>query len=76
MPVCTVPGKEFGVEEALVPAIANMLDEVRGVALLRCLKAEADRDKIKRVFWQVLELGKAGAREAWQAFTGSASARP
>jgi hypothetical protein len=51
----------WGVDEELLPAVAQQLDEARGVALLRCLKAEADRDKIKRVFSQLYETGKAAA---------------
>jgi predicted GTPase len=66
VPVCTVAGKEFGIEEALLPAIAGMLDEVRGVALLRCLRAEADRDRVRKVFRQLLATGKEAARITWQ----------
>jgi small GTP-binding protein len=65
-PVCTAAGKEYGIEEALMPAVAAMLDEVRGVALLRCLRAEADRDRIRKVFHQMLATGKEAARIAWQ----------
>ncbi len=58
VPVCTAPGKEFGIDEALLPFIAQWLDEVRGVALLRVLKSETDRDKIRRVFSQLYTTGK------------------
>jgi predicted GTPase len=66
-PVCTAQGKVYGIEEALLPAVAGMLDEARGVALLRCLRAEADRDRIRKVFRQLLATGKEAARIAWQA---------
>jgi predicted GTPase len=66
VPVCCQPGKVWGVEEELLPAVAAQLEEVRGVALLRCLKAEADRDKVKRVFRQMYQAGKAAAAIAWQ----------
>ena len=67
VPVCAAPGKEFGIDEALLPAVAQWLDEVRGVAMLRALKAEADRDRVKRVFHQLLATGKLLAEKALQA---------
>jgi uncharacterized protein len=66
VPVCTSEGKVYGIDEALLPAIAGILDEVHGVALLRCLKAEADRDRVRKVFHQMLATGKEAARIAWQ----------
>ncbi|MFO0841239.1 MAG: hypothetical protein U0797_02425 [Gemmataceae bacterium] len=66
VPVCAAPGKEFGIDEALLPAVAQWLDEVRGVALLRALKAEADRDRVKRVFYQLLATGKLVAEKLAQ----------
>ena len=68
VPVCATPGKTFGIEEELIPSIANWIDEVRGVALLRCLKAEADRDRIRRVFTQTVAVGKVLAQKAWEMF--------
>src|SRR5262249_13398593 len=54
VPVCTAPGKVYGIEEWLLPALAELLDEARGVALLRVLRAEADAGKVRRVFQQLL----------------------
>ena len=34
IPVCTAPGKVYGLEEWLLPAVAELLDEVHAVALL------------------------------------------
>jgi predicted GTPase len=65
VPACAAEGKVYGVEEAVLPAVANMLDEVRGVALLRALRAEADRDRVRRVFQQMLATGKEAARITW-----------
>ena len=73
VPVCTTPGKVYGIEEELIPSIANWIDEVRGVALLRCLKAEADRDKIRRVFTQTVTVGKVLAEKAWRVFKEAAT---
>ena len=61
----TQPGKTWGIEEEVLPAVATQVEEARGIALLRCLKAEADRDKVKRVFRQMYEAGKAAAVIAW-----------
>jgi predicted GTPase len=66
VPVCTAPGKVFGVEEWLLPAIAQKLDEVHGVALLRCIRAETDAGKMQKLFYQFLETGKEAARIAWE----------
>ena len=66
VPVCTAPGKEFGLAEALLPAVALKLDEAHGVALLRCLKAEADAGKVRKVMHQLLNGGQEAARLAWQ----------
>jgi predicted GTPase len=70
VPVCTAAGKVFGVEEAILPAVAEWLDEVRGVALLRALKAEADRGKVRKVFHQLAATGKEAARLVWEALQG------
>jgi hypothetical protein len=69
VPVCVQPGKVWGVDEELLPAVAAQLEEARGVALLRCLKAEADREKVKRVFKQMVNAGKAAAGIAWEMLT-------
>ena len=68
VPVNTAAGKLFGIDEGLLPALAVQLSEARGVAFLRTLKAEADRDKIRRTFQQTWELGKETARNVWAAF--------
>jgi predicted GTPase len=73
VPVCTSPGKVYGIEEALLPAVAGMLDEARGVALLRCLRAEADRDRIRKIFRQLLATGKEAARIAWHGLAQGAA---
>jgi predicted GTPase len=66
VPVCTAPGKVYGVDEWLLPAIAQKLDEVHGVALLRCIRAEADAGKMQKLFYQLLETGKEAAKIAWE----------
>ncbi|MFL5340060.1 MAG: GTPase family protein [Gemmataceae bacterium] len=65
VPVCANPGKVFGIEEALLPALTEKLGEARAVALLRVLKAEADAGKVQKVFHQFLALGKEAARVLW-----------
>lgn len=70
VPVCASGGRVYGVDEALLPAVANWLDEVRGVAFLRSLKAEADRDSIRRVFAQLLASGKVAAQKAREVLLG------
>jgi uncharacterized protein len=58
IPCCTAEGKVWNVEEALLPAVVNLLGEAKAVALLRCLHAEADEGKIKKVFGQLWAAGR------------------
>ena len=66
IPVCASAGKVYGVDEFLLPAVMQRLDEAHGVAFLRCLRAEKDAGKIRKVFNQMLEAGKAAAQIAWR----------
>ena len=66
VPACTVAGKVYGIEEALLPVITTRLSEVRAVSLLRCLRAERDTRKVLKVFDQLLAVGKTLARAVWQ----------
>jgi uncharacterized protein len=66
VPVCTAAGKNYGLAEALLPAVAAKLDEAHGVALLRALRAEVDAGKVRKVFHQILSGGQEAARVAWQ----------
>jgi predicted GTPase len=58
VPVCAAEGKVLGVKEWLLPAVVTLLDEARAVAMLRCLRAEFDAVKVRKVFHQLLEAGK------------------
>src|SRR5262249_51595133 len=58
IPVCTAPGKIHGVQEWLLPALVSLLDQAHAVAFLRCLKAEVNTGKIRKVFFQLLAVGK------------------
>lgn len=62
VPVCSAAGKAYGIEEWLLPAIAEQLDEAHGVALLRCLRAEIDEYKVRKVFHQLLAMAQEAAR--------------
>jgi predicted GTPase len=66
VPVCAAPGKVYGVEEWFLPALAALLDEARAVAFLRCLKAEADTAKVRKVFHQLVAIGKEALKILWQ----------
>jgi hypothetical protein len=72
VPVCVAPGKVYGVEDWLLPAVTQKLDEVHGVALLRCIRAEADAGKMQKLFYQLLETGKEAAKIAWEMFAAKA----
>ncbi len=66
VPLCTAEGKVYGVEEWLLPALTELLDQAHAVAFLRCLKAEADTGKVRRVFEQLLAAGKEVLKAMWQ----------
>jgi hypothetical protein len=59
VPLCTAPGKLYGLEEWLWPTLASLLDEARAVALLRCIRGEANTGKVRKILRQ---LGQAGAK--------------
>jgi predicted GTPase len=69
VPVCTAAGKTYGVEESLLPAMIALLDEVHAVALLRCIRAEIDMGKVRRIFRQLKDIAGDAARVLWQART-------
>ena len=44
----------------------RLLDQAHAVALLRCLRAEADTGKVRKVFHQLLSAGKQAVKVLWQ----------
>ncbi|HJT79511.1 MAG TPA: GTPase [Gemmataceae bacterium] len=66
VPVCTAAGKVYGIDEWLLPAMAELLDEAHAVALLRTLKAEFDKAKIRKVFRQLLDAGRQAVKVFWK----------
>ena len=58
VPVCGAAGKEWGVQEELLPEVVALLGEAKAVALLRCLHAEADEGKVRKVFSQLWTAGR------------------
>jgi predicted GTPase len=67
VPVCSAPGKIYGIEEWFLPTVLELLDEAQGVALLRCLRAEADAGKVRKIFQQLLAVGRQLGYQLWQA---------
>jgi predicted GTPase len=65
VPLCTAPGKGYGIQEWLLPTLAELLDEAHAVALLRCLRAEADSGKVRKVFLQLIQAGAQAAKVLW-----------
>jgi predicted GTPase len=62
VPVCTAAGKVYGIEEWFLPTLIELMDEAHAVALLRCLRAEADMGRVRKVFQQLLSAGKEAAQ--------------
>lgn len=57
VPLCTLPGKVYGIEEWVLPTLMELLGEARAVSLLRCLRGEQDTGKVRKVVEQALTLG-------------------
>lgn len=57
VPVSSAADSVYGIQEYLLPSVTNWLDEAHGVALMRTLMAEADRDRVRRLFRQLKETG-------------------
>jgi predicted GTPase len=66
VPLCTAPGKVCGLEEWFWPTLVELLDEAHAVALLRCIRAEANTGKVRKVFHQFLDAGIKAVNVLWQ----------
>jgi uncharacterized protein len=64
-PVCTVPEREFGIRDGLVPAMAAHMDHARGSALLRLFHLEGAADAGKKAVNQLLNAGKEALKILW-----------
>lgn len=62
VPVCTASGKVYGIEEWLLPTFTGLLDQAHAVAFLRCIKAEVDTGKARKVFHQLLAVFKGASQ--------------
>jgi predicted GTPase len=65
VPVCTAVGKVYGVQEGVLPAVTELLDKAHAAAMLRCLHAEANAGKIRKVFSQLLATGQEAFNLLW-----------
>src|SRR5262249_54713275 len=65
VPLCTAAGKVYGVEEWFLPTLTELLDEAHAVALLRCLRAEVDMGKVRKVFQQLWAVGQEAVKLLW-----------
>jgi predicted GTPase len=65
VPVCTASGREYGVRTDLLAAIAGLLGEARGVAMLKTLHAEAEAGQARKVVGQVVNVGREAFRALW-----------
>jgi predicted GTPase len=58
VPVRADAGKVYGIEEAVLPAVTQLVGHAQAVAMLRCLHNEVDARKVRRVFDQLFAAGK------------------
>jgi len=69
VPVCAAEGKVYGVDEWLLPALTELLDEAHAVGLLRVLRIEFDAEKVRKVFRQMKATAQAAGKLLWRALT-------
>jgi predicted GTPase len=62
VPVCTAAGKVLGVEEWLLPALVQALDEARAVALVRCIRAESNTGRAWKTVQQLIAVSLEAGR--------------
>lgn len=70
-PVNLKPGFEYNVEEGLMPAIFQQLDQARQVRYLRCLKAYHKEDYWRRLWRQSKGAGQFIAKKGFSVFSKS-----
>jgi uncharacterized protein len=69
VPVCVAQGKVYGVEEWLLPALTEMLDEAHAVGLLRVLRIEFDAEKVRKVLRQMKSVAMEAGKLLWRSLT-------
>jgi small GTP-binding protein len=73
VPVCAADGKVYGVEEWLLPALAELLDEAHAVGLLRVLRIEFDAEKVRKVLRQMKAVALEAGKLIWQSLRAPAA---
>lgn len=58
VPVCLKPGKEYNIQEGLIPAVLQTLNEAQRLKYLRCLRDYNDLDYWERLWTQSKNAGK------------------
>ncbi len=69
VPVCAAEGKVYGVDEWLLPAMAELLDEAHAVGLLRVLRIEFDAEKVRKVIRQMKAVALEAGKLLWRTLT-------
>jgi predicted GTPase len=75
-PVNLKPGFEYNVEDGLIPAIFQQLDQARQVRYLRCLKEYHKEDHWRRLWKQSKRAGQFIAAKGLSTFDKSSIAQP
>jgi len=75
-PVNLKPGFEYNVEEGLIPAIFQQLEQAKQVRYLRCLREYHKEDYWRRLWKQSKGAGQFIAKIGFSAFGKSSTARP
>ena len=75
-PVNLKPGFEYNVEEGVVPAVFQQLEQAKQVRYLRCLKEYHKEDYWRRLWKQSKGAGQFIAKKSFGAFVKSSAALP
>jgi hypothetical protein len=57
VPVCAAEGRVYGFDEWLIPTLVELLDEARAAGLIRCLHAESNLAKVRKIVEQLKNAG-------------------
>lgn len=73
VPVCLLPERVYGVDEALLPALLEWLPEASRVKALRCLAAQRTDEQWRQLWHQAASGGRFVLSKAWSALRGDKS---
>ncbi len=66
VPICAMIGREFNVQDGLIPQLGGVLDDARGIMLLKLLHKEGSADSGRKAIHQLLQTGREALKILWE----------